>query len=65
MFECAFINTTEETKIKIGVLTWELLNQICIYIYIYEYIYLVLLFIGCTVCMVWLCVEIFLIYVLA
>lgn len=44
MFECAFINTTEETKVFVGQLTWELLNQICMYIYIY--IYLVLLFIG-------------------
>lgn len=44
MFECAFINTTEETKVFVGQLTWELLNQICMYIDIY--IYLVLLFIG-------------------
>lgn len=35
MFECAFINTTEETKVFVGQLTWELLNQICMYIDIY------------------------------
>lgn len=65
MFECAFINTTEETKVIVGLLTWELLNQICMYIYIY--IYLVLLFIGLYSLygMTFYDLDIFLLYVLA